>query len=309
MRSTSKISLNAKTRQAFVFDRRSCVSTHHHSHLFDFINTDHVKIIEPCNDHVKMSPDPELDDIDKISAAGSTRNDRKRNLVNQRNFRSRRKQYIEELEGKVQAYERQGVAASQQVQDAARALIAENDALRSIIFQHLGWRPEYLNSIISQPSDRSSFVPGTTGDPLQHTLSARQYNMPHNIKDEQQPSSHFISNGHAGTHQQQPYPQNGNQYYPHNGTMDYRAEIRPQQSSDGRLSEFYQAINDTNGHSHATKGGDPKAVMSCEKAASILAELSTQGTVDSIRNDLGCKTEDACDVPHRLVFERMDRSL
>lgn len=56
------------------------------------------------------------------------RETKKRNLVNQRNFRSRRKQYVTELEQKLQQYEREGVAATQRVQQAARLVLGECSA-------------------------------------------------------------------------------------------------------------------------------------------------------------------------------------
>lgn len=67
-----------------------------------------------------------------------------RNLVNQRNFRSRRKQYVTELEEKLRAYQRAEIAATKQVQAVARAVAAENAVLRRFVREGLGWSEERL---------------------------------------------------------------------------------------------------------------------------------------------------------------------
>jgi hypothetical protein len=64
---------------------------------------------------------------------------RKRNLANQRNYRNRQKQYVEELEQKLRQYEREGVAATETIQQAARRVQHENAELRRMMEMHTGW--------------------------------------------------------------------------------------------------------------------------------------------------------------------------
>lgn len=52
---------------------------------------------------------------------------------NQRRSRARQKDYIRELEAKVQNYERLGVQASSQIQAAARSVLEENQRLRALL--------------------------------------------------------------------------------------------------------------------------------------------------------------------------------
>merc|ERR1711939_862954 len=85
----------------------------------------------------------------RSSLCAATHNDmNKRNLVNQRNFRSRRKQYVAELEQKLQQYEREGVAAPRRVQHAARLVLAENAVLRHLIQSEFGLDSQALDDQI-----------------------------------------------------------------------------------------------------------------------------------------------------------------
>ena len=52
---------------------------------------------------------------------------------NQRRSRARQKEYIRELESKVQNYERLGVQASSEIQAAARTVLEENQRLRALL--------------------------------------------------------------------------------------------------------------------------------------------------------------------------------
>jgi DNA polymerase II large subunit len=55
---------------------------------------------------------------------------------NQRRSRNRRKELIEELQGRLNEYERKGVEATQDMQRAARKVAQENMRLRSLLARH-----------------------------------------------------------------------------------------------------------------------------------------------------------------------------
>ena len=59
---------------------------------------------------------------------------------NQRRSRARRKDYVQDLETRLREYERRGVGATVEMQQAARAVEAENSALRSILADFLAPR-------------------------------------------------------------------------------------------------------------------------------------------------------------------------
>ncbi|KAJ6088234.1 hypothetical protein N7486_009495 [Penicillium sp. IBT 16267x] len=55
---------------------------------------------------------------------------------NQRRSRTRRKEYIQQLEQRLSAFEKLGVEATQEVQKAGRKVATENDLLRSLLMLH-----------------------------------------------------------------------------------------------------------------------------------------------------------------------------
>lgn len=52
---------------------------------------------------------------------------------NQRRSRARRKEYAQELEGRLREYELKGVKVAQEIQDAAKAVVEENRQLRKVL--------------------------------------------------------------------------------------------------------------------------------------------------------------------------------
>lgn len=95
--------------------------------------------------HTSQHPDVSLSPAHSLSLLDQ----KKRNLVNQRNFRSRRKQYVTELEEKLHAYQQAGVSATKQVQAVARAVAEENAVLRRFVREGLGWSEARLGWEVS----------------------------------------------------------------------------------------------------------------------------------------------------------------
>ena len=251
-------------------------------------------------------------------------NNRKRNLVNQRNFRSRRKQYVEELEQRINSFEREGIVATQWVQEVARKLNAENAILRQLVLQRsAGWTTEDLDAVVSRalneqhhsnPSTNGGSVPSIENGSLQSRVPwAAKFH-----EQDAKPSPSGLAptdSTHQPIYQRKSAPRHTDQWmnppqengHHQNGASTHQhvssTSIRPQPNT--------HAPSDLQ-HNPTAK---TKAVMSCESAAEILADLRAQGTtgstnVDMIRAELGCRPSEAkCEVPHGLLFERMDHSI
>jgi hypothetical protein len=318
-----------------------------------------------------MSDDNQLD----LEPDGTPRaNNRKRNLVNQRNFRARRKEYIEELEAKVHDYEKNGIATAQQMQEAARLKIAENDILRQIIQTHIGWSPEDVDAAVHQalsnrpslhqhqashtvaktngnghvqngnysssahldldghapnrqttPRSPPEIISGQNMDSASHTTStAPEYRVRAQVQhtddwmmvDRPSPGSYvnpsppppIFRNGSSGRATTSPYQYMSRPEMEHGWAMQPSHTLAPRRPSG--LA-----------HASSTSGTERKpansAVMSCDDAASILAELAGQGSktdrngdhVDTIKAELGCRSAESCEVSHQDVFERMARKM
>ncbi|KAI0022153.1 hypothetical protein F4780DRAFT_204400 [Xylariomycetidae sp. FL0641] len=84
---------------------------------------------------------------------------------NQRRSRARRKEYIQELERRLRIYERKGVEASSEIQQAARKVAEDNKRLRALLGCQ-GFSDERINGFLhndsvksSEPGHREAFSP------------------------------------------------------------------------------------------------------------------------------------------------------
>ena len=75
---------------------------------------------------------------------------------NQRRSRARRKEYLEDIQKKLQEYERQGVQATLDMQQAARDVAIENDRLRMLLQQRGVTSDEISAFLQSFPSSQES---------------------------------------------------------------------------------------------------------------------------------------------------------
>ncbi|ETN44777.1 uncharacterized protein HMPREF1541_10447 [Cyphellophora europaea CBS 101466] len=259
---------------------------------------------------------------------------KKRNLVNQRNFRSRRKQYVAELEQKLQQYEREGVAATRRVQHAARLVLAENAVLRHLIQSEFGLDSQALDDQIfremrnrvdlnlhnlpstDRQSTRSEELPsrGTTADYQQVSTAATtsprllETALPAMKSDR----SHTLTSQDSSTMSDSRYGE--------------QAEVVDATPVDAaRLSANLALWNDHEEAAPLSNQEEPDVVeaapgskhmatttkdtLSCEDAAAILGGFRAQASLELLREELGCTPASACNISHGALFEKMDSSI
>ncbi|POR33749.1 Uncharacterized protein TPAR_06010 [Tolypocladium paradoxum] len=88
-------------------------------------------------------------------AAGSTSASAIRIRENQRRSRARRKEYVEGMERKLQEYERRGVEATLEMQQAARTVAMENARLRAMLSQ-LGASAADVDAFLQSSQDQDA---------------------------------------------------------------------------------------------------------------------------------------------------------
>ncbi|KAF7521921.1 hypothetical protein G7054_g12304 [Neopestalotiopsis clavispora] len=96
---------------------------------------------------------------------------------NQRRSRARRKEYLQELEQRIRAYEQQGVEASTEIQQAARKVADENRKLRALLIQQ-GVDENSIDGYLHSPNATpahgpSSAVGESVNQVLDHLLASR----------------------------------------------------------------------------------------------------------------------------------------
>ena len=222
--------------------------------------------------------------------ASPVENHRKRNLANQRNYRNRQKQYVDELEHRLRAYEREGAEATESVQRAARRVHEENAALRRLLQAHLGWSPEEVDDRLLHEYHDLRLM----SHPGYHPVQAGQ--TPSGVGKHKPTSS--------GTTFQADPPRTIRQGY------DTKIEPLPSPRWWGNSVQYDRPkvaypkyeYDDSVAHPPALKDS-----ISCEDAAAILAEFRSQAELDLIKGELGCApTRDReCNISHRDLFAKL----
>lgn len=262
---------------------------------------------------------------------------RQRNLINQRNFRSRRKQYVVELEQKIRAYEQAGVGATKQVQAAAQAVAAENTVLRTLVRAQLGWSEQELGRYITQRicHNRTPTFNETHGTRDCCHCQKRPRRL--GVGCEQQlvaftKSPPPVQNAPNRKRVCKNRPnESTSQFVPLSYNSDIEAQdltvvprswaavahkgnslsqsTAPQETIMAGLQTDTMGLGQNRAHEDPNEVISPDSSMSCEQAAAVLSELRSQGSVELIREELGCASSGTCKVTHWELFQKLDDSL
>ncbi|CAG8102816.1 unnamed protein product [Penicillium nalgiovense] len=224
---------------------------------------------------------------------------------NQRRSRTRRKEYIQQLEQQLRSFEMLGVAATQDVQKAGRKVAAENVSLRSLLMIHGITKiqiEEYLESqrqtassiqsqypsVVSLPS-ANLHLPAADGQPSvdhHHSLSSQEVNS----------SSHRRKTLEV-------------KYSPPRSDPKISMDTsNRQESSAGREIELGSVTAETVADSQHFGGvQDTGQFTSCVTAASLIESIRNHSDFRDVRSELGCDSEPNCMVKNMSIFDILDR--
>jgi len=258
---------------------------------------------------------------------------------NQRRSRNRKKELIDDLQKRLQEYEKKGVAATLEMQRAARRVAHENAGLRSLLARHgvsEGEIADHLRSFsdAQSPSNVSAgvvvapaLVQGRT--PVRSPgpgVSAVRLHGQGQLVDQR-----TLHESNA----QQPAP-----ILAPTTTVRRPVDHEPQSESDMQIDESTSAVakhlSDVENNDHSASHADhvpvpeeqecpntadcfcpptikihnqalsPGLEISCEAAASIIVDMRGDGDFDSARALLGCTGPEECNVKNSTVLQIMD---
>lgn len=244
---------------------------------------------------------------------------------NQRRSRSRRAGVIQELQLRVREYELKGVAASVEMQQAAREVMRENIMLRTLLAQHnipqdlvdshlkscvghgvqaaLGTTTESTTAsevALRQPSGAAIFPHAS---PSVVPINANNIR-PYDIENWTVYPHHVSLRAASGIAEELRNPIEHDTNFLHSNIPPSFTMIEPTGHTSGNdksddepftpdTSDYSQCPNDdecfcapTMDHEH--DHASPATEMSCETAAAILADLRRDADMDIIRTWLGC---------------------
>ena len=225
---------------------------------------------------------------------------------NQRRSRARHKEYVRDLEQRVERFEKQGVQATLEVQAAGRKVAEENKLLRSLlrsrgvtdaeIEEYLRGHNAGQNSVSGSPNmpladnnacpqqSGRSCCPGQTGSNGSMKLEATVRSNP--------PVQTLGRNG-----QVPPVPTTqdpghlSNKYSLSSGGCGTLVPVQPG-------TRAHQALSEGNRSGHATP---------CEAAARIIASMRHDSDMQEMRAELGCSSDASCMVDNMVIFRALDR--
>lgn len=250
---------------------------------------------------------------------------------NQRRSRARRKDYLQELEGRFRQCEMQGIEASAEIQAAARRVAEENKILRALLAQNgitddavqeclrsapatnvlgngsasaqalellLGTPKVYCRSESSGVPANSGICP-TTEEELSSSSSASTLASRNERRSPVlgQMASHYTSvpNGIIVSPSIAPI-------VPSSYDAALMLDKSTSHSHDSQEMSYLQ-MDQPSSRSHVTKAN----TNSCVLATEMISNMSSRDPI-AIRHDLGCKSNTDCEVDNQLVFKVMDRS-
>ncbi|KAH5998030.1 hypothetical protein HBI68_160320 [Parastagonospora nodorum] len=253
---------------------------------------------------------------------------------NQRRSRNRRKELIDELQGRIQKYEREGVAATQEMQRAARKVAEENARLRSLLAHH-GILQDEVDAFL-----RSCDEPALPNDASLNTSvpSAQQPGaVPVNALVTAPNEAQFSDNGHGHPNIINIIGNTNHLHTLENWSAPSIAAPQFLKHPDSVLLPGVQDRSPSSQHttinhhesqsSNATEEPHCPTTsecfcpptnaptirptsngleISCETAATIIVEMRGDGDVDSIRASLGCTSREECSVRNSTVLQIMD---
>ncbi|KAG4437228.1 hypothetical protein IFR05_007282 [Cadophora sp. M221] len=262
---------------------------------------------------------------------------------NQRRSRNRRADLFQDLQQRVREYELRGIAATMEMQQAARKVLQENAMLRELLAQHSITKDVIDSHLQSFAASRTQNVHGAT--------TASEVGTP---GDEQQflgAAFSATAPAVASTYARliDPSCLGKQSIAPHHPSVNYiqnsaaQHEVPTDDAADFLLSLMRSpsTMNEPNGHAQETDGSNdggfttdtsghslcpndddcfcapttpyeqghasPAATeMSCETAASILADLWGHTDTYSIRTSLGCVEAAECIVKTFSVLQMME---
>ncbi len=238
---------------------------------------------------------------------------------NQRRSRARRKEYLQELEGKYRNCELLGVEASTEIQTAARRVADENKRLRALL-REKGIDDREVDEFVAQGNNQKAKNDGEvleeilrTRKPCNGDSSCTRDSSEGSIAWEvpQVPNNQGLSvlQPLEVVHPVGPITTNTVDIAP----APIPQHFAPSQGLDSHLvasvptDSQYPPLNTVpQNYSFAGEVGPDQNTSSCAFAAEIITSMADGISTDEVRKQLGCNAAMDCNVNNALLFNVMD---
>jgi hypothetical protein len=217
------------------------------------------------------------------------------NRENQRRSRARHREFVEDLQRRVREHEAQGVRASVQMQQASRAVAAENAALRALLAQRGVDEGEVSRYLVARlgVADASALV----GLPV--------------VMAEPPPTTALTALALAARDAEMALPLPAGES---SATSDQSARIEacaphPRLVCSDRRSGYNPQWMGSSSDTVSSKESTPIStdVTPCDEAAAILVQLRGQPDAVTALDALGCAKTNQCLISNAYLMQLMDQ--
>ncbi|CAG7555199.1 unnamed protein product [Fusarium equiseti] len=221
----------------------------------------------------------------------------------QRRSRARRQELIADLQSRLKAYERMGVAASIEMQRVAQVVNVQNQHLKDLLGVAVSTDDQPQSSFPSASSmvnDTMPTVMSVVSNPIPPTHDGKQPSptVPpvQSVQHQEENEALFMF-------------QAGEQEF-HDGMHGANTVDDPAAGNSSAPTDVFSPLTDSLDTSdfiiHSRNHSEPLET-SCDKAAEILVEIHNHTDPSSARLALGCCGDSSCTVKNTKVFQLMDR--
>ncbi|KAG9247370.1 hypothetical protein BJ878DRAFT_190959 [Calycina marina] len=221
---------------------------------------------------------------------------------NQRRSRARRKEYLGEVEARLQQCERLGVAASSDIQMVARRVAEENSQLRELLAKHGIGNDEVEEHLQSSKTIRPTSF-GSAAVALESLLSNRAACAPSRANNGQADADSADNMNHCQRKKSFTDREVVDDDVVQN-TMKDRSVApcheNPQSATTGRIEHFEgsEGLVDT-------ENFIPN-LNNCNVVTDMIT-IMAGGDPNALKEELGCRPGADCEVDNQLIFSIMDR--
>ena len=231
---------------------------------------------------------------------------------NQRRSRAQRRDYVKDLEKRLQQAESRDAQANIELQAAARKVAKENTLLKSLL-RKIGVTDAAVADYLRVGGEPGALIeiPRANNTPLQ---SPTKYKLPDSWGElYKEPSNHSLDPAVKAP------VQNASVKHPRptsTTTTEASLQSRPHDPSGPPLQSFglasplQESIGVDNNDSEAPESEYGKSISnatSCETAARIIVSMRGYGNVEEIQSELGCAVRPDCMINNVDIFKIMER--
>ncbi|KAE8155567.1 hypothetical protein BDV40DRAFT_294233 [Aspergillus tamarii] len=223
---------------------------------------------------------------------------------NQRRSRARRREYIQDLEQRLQKFETHGIQVTQEIQAAGRKAVVEDTLLRALLRLHGVSDHDIQEYLTAHARDTVSFTSHSEALPeaKSHSCKGKVGNAVSSG------SSQLISLKKRSNplHQNETATPELTSSPPSPAASRKVAVSQSKFSDEGQPVPVEHPTNDPSQLQSRSRSQDPGHSTPCETAASIIASMRSYPDPQEVRSELGCQSSSSCMVRNMDIFQLLD---